>query len=110
MLNQRKVMAASPGAKWLRAVGALLLAASAALGQPFLSVTDGTTPSALAPGSLASSYPLNRFEHYSPYTGKVSFNFPLHHVGGRGAAAFDITLHLGQQWTAEKVLVPNPPM
>jgi RHS repeat-associated protein len=88
---------------------ALLVFANMAFTQNTITVTDGTTPAALAPGSPSSSYPLSEFEHYSPYSGKMNLVFPMHHVGGRGAAGFEMVLKINSAWTAEKLLTPNPP-
>lgn len=105
MSNHHKVMFAPPA---LRFVPLLLSCAALALGQSSISVLGETTPSAIEPGSPASSYPLSGFEHYSPYTGKISFAFPLHHVGGRGTAAYDMTLNLQSLWAAEGLLNRPP--
>ena len=99
MRNRRTITLSRPA---LRLAAAALAWASAAFAQYSLTVTDGTTPSTLEPGSPPTSYPLSAFEHYSPYTGQISFAFPLHHIGGRGTASFDMTLHIQPQpWTVE---------
>jgi len=106
MFNHCKLIQVRPRF-WVLPV--LLSCAAAALAQNTITVTDGTTPAALAPGSPSSSYPLSEFEHYSPYTGKMNLVFPMHHIGGRGTAGFEMVLKINSAWTAEKVLTPNPP-
>lgn len=74
------------------------------------SVYDGVTPTGLAPGSPASSYPLLNFEHYDPFSGGLNPSVPLYHVGGRGNAGFDLVWNLQQVWRAKKEGVSTSPI
>lgn len=67
-----------------------------------ISVMSGTTPASLAPGAPSSSYPLSNFENYSPFTGKVNVAVPLHSVGGRGAAHFEMYVRIADDWNVLK--------
>jgi RHS repeat-associated protein len=69
------------------------------------SANDGTTPSALAPGSPTGSYALSDFEVINPYNGHLSLAFPLVKVGGRGVAGYSMTLPIDQTWTARQFTV-----
>jgi hypothetical protein len=60
--------------------------------------TDGTTPLALQPGAPAGSYALSGFDTINPYNGSLNFNLPLLGLGGRGGAAYTMTLPLEQKW------------
>jgi RHS repeat-associated protein len=71
------------------------------------SANDGTTPSALAPGSPTGSYALSDFEVINPYNGHLSLAFPLLKVGGRGVAGYSMTLPIDQTWTARQFTVAN---
>jgi RHS repeat-associated protein len=62
------------------------------------SVTDGSTPTGLAPGSPAGSYPLSGFESVNPFNGGLSFHLPLAHVGGRGQVGYDIPVRIETKW------------
>jgi RHS repeat-associated protein len=60
---------------------------------------DHHTPSGLAPGSPAGSYPLSDFETVNPYNGNLSFRLPLVHLGGRGSAGFTSMLAIdNKKW------------
>lgn len=61
----------------------LFLLASGARAQ---SVTDGATPSGLAPGSPAGSYALGGFENVNLFNGSLDVHVPLLTIGGRGEA------------------------
>ena len=61
------------------------------------SATDGHTPSGLAPGAPAGSYPLSGFENINPYNGSLNFHFPLVKVGGRGNVGFTNILAIEQK-------------
>src|ERR1700682_4680977 len=99
MLNHGEVAALGQ----IRRVAGLALAmACAASAQTSASVLDGATPAALAPGDPISAYALSSFEHYSPFTGKPNIAVPLHHVGGRGTAAYDMMLLHRSEWIGEK--------
>lgn len=62
--------------------------------QTTTSVTDGSTPSGLAPGSPAGSYALSGFDNVSLYNGNLNFHLPLLQIGGRGSAQTISTLAL----------------
>ena len=82
-----------------------LLLINSAHAQTFTSVTDGSTPSALTPGSPAGSYALSGFESVNLYNGNLNFALPLVHVGGRGAADLTMMLTIEQHWRIRK---PKP--
>jgi hypothetical protein len=69
--------------------------------------TDGATPSGLAPGSPAGSYPLSDFDVVNLYNGGLNFRLPLYQIGGRGSAGYPMTLHLQKKWTVYKHLEPG---
>jgi len=87
-----------------------LLWASVPLCAQNQSVSDGVTPTGLAPGSPAGSYPLSGFEHYNPFSGNLSVALPLYHVGGRGEAGFDLVWNFAQTWHASKRYFNNGPV
>ena len=57
-----------------------------AIGARAQSVTDGTTPSGVAPGSPAGSYALSGFENVNLFNGSLDVHVPLLTIGGRGEA------------------------
>jgi YD repeat-containing protein len=66
------------------------------------SSTDGTTPTALAPGSPAGSYALSGFEDVNLFNGNLNFNLPLVGVKGRGSAGHTVTLSIDRRWSIEQ--------
>src|SRR5712692_5589051 len=50
------------------------------------SVTDGSTPSGVAPGSPAGSYALSGFENINLFNGTLDVHVPTLKIGGRGEA------------------------
>ena len=62
------------------------------------SVTDGSTPLALAPGAPAGSYALSGFDNINAYNGGLTFSLPLLHIGGRGGAGYTMVLPLETHW------------
>jgi RHS repeat-associated protein len=65
----------------------VVLALSVAKGQQTTtSVTDGSTPSGLQPGSPAGSYALSGFDNVNLYNGNLNFHLPLLQISGRGSA------------------------
>ena len=78
---------------------ALLTGACFVSGQDVItSLTDGTTPAAIAPGAPAGSYPLSGFDNINLFSGNLSMAIPLLHMGGRGEAGFTITLRNERNW------------
>src|SRR5258708_17176506 len=63
------------------------------------SITDSSTPLALAPGAPAGSYALSGFDNINPYNGNLNFRLPLMGVGGRGEAQYTMMLPIEQHWT-----------
>jgi hypothetical protein len=61
------------------------------------SATDGYTPLGLSPGAAAGSYPLSDLDQIGLYNGDLSFDLPIMHIGGRGAAGYTMMLKPGQQ-------------
>ena len=70
---------------------ALVLSAES-MAQVTTSNTDGITPSGMAPGAPAGSYPLSGFEHVNYYNGNLNVSIPLLTLGGRGGAQFTVPL------------------
>src|ERR1700752_2423664 len=64
--------------------------------------TDGATPLGLAPGAPAGSYPLSDFEDVNLFNGTLNFALPLVKIGGRGEAAYSLTLRLDHKWLGRK--------
>jgi RHS repeat-associated protein len=60
--------------------------------------TDGSTPLALKPGAPAGSYALSGLDNINPYNGSLNFRLPLLNIGGRGSAAYAMTLPIEQKW------------
>lgn len=89
------------------AAAVLLVLASASAPAQTQGVTDGSTPSALTAGAPASSYSLSGFESVNPYNGGLNFSLPLLSIGGRGGAAYTITLRIDQKWSIRKDINPG---
>jgi hypothetical protein len=68
-----------------------------------LSVTDGSTPLALTPGSPAGSFALSGFDTVNLYNGNLNFRLPLLTVAGRGDAATTLTLPIQRQWSIRRL-------
>jgi RHS repeat-associated protein len=70
----------------LTVISLVVLALSVAKAQETTtSVTDGRTPSGLAPGSPAGSYALSGFDNVNLYNGNLNFHLPLLQISGRGS-------------------------
>lgn len=82
--------------KVLAAALLLLLMAGLSFGQK---VTDGSTPSGLAPGAPAGSYALSGFDNVNLFNGHMNFRLPLLNVTGRGGAGYQMTRPVEQTWT-----------
>lgn len=64
--------------------------------------SDIATPGGLAAGSPTGAYKLSGFENVNLYNGNLDFHLPLIAIGGRGSAAFPITLSLNtKRWHVE---------
>src|SRR3712207_4675536 len=85
----------------------LLAFASAYVSAQTQGVTDGSTPSALTAGAPTGSYSLSGFETVNPYNGGLNFSLPLVSIGGRGGAAYTITLRVDQKWSIRKDISPG---
>ncbi len=68
------------------------------------SVTDGSTPLALKTGTPAGSYSLSAFDNINPFNGALNFQLPLLSIGGRGAAAYTMTLPIEHKWRIETLV------
>lgn len=79
-------------------VTCLFLPAVAGMASAQTSVTDGSTPLALAPGAPAGSYALSGFDNINAYNGNLNFRLPLLHIGGRGGAGYTMVLALEKHW------------
>ena len=62
--------------------------------QSTTTITDGRTPSGVAPGSPAGSYPLSGFDNVNLFNGNLNFRLPLLSVGGRGSAGYTMMMAL----------------
>ena len=62
------------------------------------SITDATTPTGLAPGTPAGSYPLSGMDNISLFSGNMNFTVPLLKVGGRGEAQSSVMLPIESHW------------
>lgn len=60
------------------------------------SVTDGRTPSGMAPGAPAGSYALSGLDDINLFNGNLNFNIPLITIGGRGSAGYTMTFRPNQ--------------
>jgi RHS repeat-associated protein len=72
----------------------VLLTVSVSAQTTTTSATDGMTPSGLAPGSPAGSYALSGSDNVNLFNGNLNFRLPLLGIGGRGSAAYQMTLAL----------------
>src|SRR5262245_28620817 len=75
-----------------------LLSLGSAHAQSSRTITDGYTPTSLAPGAPAGSYPLSGFDNINLFNGNLNFRLPLLTVGGRGTAGYTITLPIEKHW------------
>lgn len=66
---------------------------------------DGKTPSGLAPGAPAGSYPLSGFDNINLYNGKMNFHLPLVQIGGRGSAGYVSLLTIEKQWDVKSQII-----
>ena len=83
--------------KLISSLGTLLVITTLAVsvsGQTNITNSNGKTPSGMAPGSPAGSYPLSGFENINLFNGNLSFHLPLLTVGGRGTVSSVIMLGL----------------
>jgi YD repeat-containing protein len=62
------------------------------------SLTDGMTPTGIAPGAPAGSFPLSGFDNINPYNGGLNFSLPLLTIKGRGGAGYTMILPIEQRW------------
>src|ERR1700687_6472445 len=60
-------------------------------------VTDGKTPSGLAPGAPAGSYGLSGFGRVDLFNGNLNSRLPLISIGGRGSAGSTMMLPIEQK-------------
>jgi RHS repeat-associated protein len=65
----------------------------------FSQAFDGHTPSGLASGNPLGSYQVSGLDSINYYNGNLSFNLPLHQVGGRGEAGYTIALNVESHWS-----------
>lgn len=61
------------------------------------SVTDGATPSGIAPGSPSGSYALSGFDNINLYNGNLDVRLKVLNVGGRGDAAMTVGVGLNPE-------------
>jgi len=81
------------------AVLLLLFISTYSSGQSSLTTTDKMTPSGIAPGAPAGSYPLSGMESINLYNGNLDFRLPLLSLDGRGSAVRDLVLSINtKKW------------
>src|SRR6185295_10041283 len=86
------------------ALAGLVLAASGNAQTTTIAGTDQMTPSNLAAGSPAGSYPLSGFDNINLFNGNLNFRLPLLAAGGRGSAGFTMMLALNTKtWHVKRV-------
>jgi YD repeat-containing protein len=85
---------------------AFLLSLGSAYAQVSRTITDGYTPTGLAPGAPAGSYALSGLDNINLFSGKLNFRVPLLTVGGRGAAGYTITLPIEKNWYVYRYYPP----
>lgn len=61
------------------------------------SATDGSTPSAVAPGNAAGSYQIGGIDSINFYNGNLNLSLPLLKVGGRGDASATLAFRLNSK-------------
>jgi len=68
-------------------------------GQNTQTTTDKMTPSGIAPGAPAGSYPLTGMESINLFNGNLDFRLPLLSLDGRGSAVRNMMLSLNtKKW------------
>jgi RHS repeat-associated protein len=71
------------------------------------------TPAGLEPGTPAHSYALGDFDNISYFNGHLNFHLPLREIGGRGQAAYTLTLpiegrfDLESAWSTQFAILPD---
>jgi YD repeat-containing protein len=70
------------------------------------SITDGSTPLALSPGSPTGSYSLSDFDSVALYNGNLGFSLPMVKIAGRGGAGYTMVARIEHKWLVDKE--PNP--
>jgi hypothetical protein len=71
------------------------------------SITDGSTPLALSPGSPAGSYSLSDFESIGLYNGNLGFSLPMVKIAGRGGAGYTMVARIEHKWLVDKEIDPG---
>ena len=71
-----------------------------------LAQSEGLIPPGMQAGPVAGAYALSGFETVNLFNGKVSFNFPLIQIGGRGQGAYTMTLPVE---SANWQIIPDTP-
>jgi RHS repeat-associated protein len=87
---------------------ALLVAfsVSALMGQPdTASPTFAMTPAAVAAGTPAGVVALSPLESVNLFSGALTFEVPLHEVGGRGSTGYTIVEPIGTRWSLENDII-----
>jgi RHS repeat-associated protein len=93
--------------KLLFSVGAVILFSMPVMAQ-IRNTTDGLTPSGLAPGAPAGSYPLSEFENINLYNGQASFTLPVMQKG-RGGANISLPIRIvPNSWSVESQRIDYP--
>lgn len=73
------------------------------------SITDGGTPSGIAPGSPSGSYPLGNFDNINLYNGHLDVRLPLLKIGGRGQVQMNMSVGLNLEPWIVKGTQPGAP-
>ncbi len=81
-------------------IGKFCLIVSAVLVAGHLFAQVPTIPAILPAGSAASPLWGQGIEQYNSFNGSLLLSVPLHHIGGRGEAGFDLVWNLQPGWVA----------
>jgi hypothetical protein len=72
----------------------ILIVLSSSVTASAQSVTDGSTPGALTPGSPEGSFRLSGLDTVNPYNGNLHFEIPLLNIGGRGSNPYTVGVYI----------------
>ena len=106
MIRTLLTVTQSPRGTWGLVLGCAFFASSvnAQVGQTntVWSITNGITPTVVAPGNPIDVYSLNGWESVNKYQGKVNIAVPLLTIGARGTPAYTVMATVDNtSWTAQ---------
>ncbi|MEK6300444.1 MAG: RHS repeat-associated core domain-containing protein [Acidobacteriota bacterium] len=93
----------------LRTMCAALIAMSLVIAAEAQTLTDGSTPLGIEPGTPAGSYALSGLDTVNLFNGGMNFSLPLMHIGGRGGAQMAMTLPIETHWRVFHFSFPGAP-